>query len=355
LSGNDYFEINTAGFSAKEDNFKKFIETLSLSTDQKNQFDSIMSSYAEALQSQILVNDKNTVAISPNLWNFQKAIVADILSFAKASSDGVADAMPVLFKVESPVVEKVVHKVITNKDNEYIFFTPDTLFIDKFVFNENEFKKEMELAKTEMKRSMEDFKRHQRDMQELNLVNLKLDSSLIKLRRSPRVDKNFNIYIDSNVCRVHIDRIEIPDIEFPDMDSLEVILNEASKQVKAFTFEFDISKSNKKIHKYDFKIEHNDSIKSFHFDVPLPDVDSLLKEKFHNYNFNTPNDNDSLMKWFNFFRFDDSTFTGNPEKFEFKMKEFEEEMQMFREEMERLKREIRKDTVRVKTKKLIEI
>ncbi|RPI75981.1 MAG: hypothetical protein EHM47_00990, partial [Ignavibacteriales bacterium] len=145
-SGDEYFEINTAGFSSKEDNFKKFIETLSLNSERKHQFDSMMSSYAHSLQSQILVNDKNTVAISPNLWNYQKAIVADILSFAKASGKGIADAMPVLFKVESPMVEKVVHKVKSNKDNEYIFFTPDTLFIDTFVFDEDEFEKEMELA-----------------------------------------------------------------------------------------------------------------------------------------------------------------------------------------------------------------
>jgi hypothetical protein len=311
-----------------------------------------MSSYAEALQSQILVNDKNTVAISPNLWNYQKAIAADILSFAKTSTRGITDALPVFYKVESPVIEKVVHKVKTKKDNEYIFFTPDSLFIDTFEFDKDEFKKEMELAKTEMKRSFEEMKKHKKEMQELNLVKLKLDSSLVNLKKFPRHDRNMNIFIDSNFCRVHIDKIEIPGIEFPDMDSLEAIINEATRQVKAFSFKFDLPKPGKNLQKFDFKIEHDDSVETLHFDIPIPNVDSIIEDHMKNL----PNLNwapgDSSIKWFNFFRHDDSTLTGNPRKFEFRMKEFEEEMEKFREEMERLKREIRKDTIKVKSKSI---
>ncbi len=357
-SGDEYFEINTAGLSSNGDNFKKFIETLSLNIEQKEQFDSIMSTYAEALQSQILVNDKNTVAISPNLWNYQKAIAADILAFAKASSKGVADAIPVLFKVKSPMVEQVVHKVKTKKDNEYIFFTPDTLFIDSFAFNKEDFKKEMQLAKDQMKKSVEEMKKHQKDMKELNLVKLELDNSIKKFKNSPRVDKNINIFVDSNICRVHIDKIEIPDIEFPDMDSLEAIINEATNQVKAFSFKFDIPKTEKNLHKFDFKIQVDDSIESFHLDIPVPNVDSILNENLNNlegFNFNMPFTGDSMMNWLNLFRYEDSISSGNPGNFEFRMKEFEEQMEKFQEEMEKLKKQIQKDSVKVKTKKYIEI
>lgn len=356
-SGNEYFEINTAGFSAKEDNFRKFVETLSLNTEQKQQFDSLMSSYARALQTQILVNDKNTVAINPNLWNYQKAIVAEILAFAKASSKGVADAMPSLFKVETPVVQQVVHNVKAHKDNEYIFFTPDSLFIDTFVFDEGEFEEEMKLTRTLVKKNLEDLKKHKKDMNELKLVNLNLDSSIINLKKSPRFDRNINVFIDSNFCRVHIDKIEIPGFVFPDMDSLESIINEATKQVKAFTFKFDLPETGKQYRKFDFKFEQEDSTGAFNFSVPVPDIDSILSEHFNNLNLpDAPFVNDSLMEQFNFFRYDDSTFTGNQEQFEFRMKEFEEEMQKFKEEMEKLKKEIRKkDSVKVIKNKFIEI
>lgn len=361
-SGDEYFEISTAGLIAEEGSFKKFIETLALNKNQELQFDSIMNSYAQALQSQILVNDRNTVAISPNLWNYQKAIVADILSFAKGSRE-VTDAVPVIFQVQSPFVEKVVHSVKTNEDNTYIFFTPDSLFIDTFEFDAGEFKKEMEIAKREMKRNIQEIKRNQKEMQELNLVQLKLDSSLIKLKRAPRVDKNINIYIDSNICRVQIDKIEIPDIDLPDMENLEEIINEATKQVRAFTF--TVPKFDQKFHKYDFKIEHGDSVKAYEFDIEIPDVDSIIRNEMkHLENLNLPDSKinwngvipgDSLSKWFNFFKYDDSIYSENPRHFDFRMKEFEEEIEKFKKEIENLKKEIRKDSVRVKSKKPVEI
>lgn len=366
-SGNEYFEINTAGLATDENNFEKFIETLELNDHQKNQFDSLMSTYAEALQSQILVNDKNTVAINQNLWNYRKAIVADIMSFAKNSNEEVVQkVMPALFKVQSPLVEHVVHTVKTAKDNDYIFFTPDTLFIDTFEFDSDKFREEMKVAKEEMRKSLHDMKRSQKEMDELNFVRLKLDSSLSNLKRAPRVDKNINIFIDSNVCRVRIDKMVIPDIKLPNMDSLEAIINEATKQVRSFTFTIprfnSDSQTSEKFYKYDYRIETDDSAKTFNFDVKIPNVDSILKDQMkHMENFSlpdgwkTPVPNDSLMKWFNFFRYNDSTFTGNPMHFEFRMKEFEEEMEKFREEMDKLRREIRKDTIHEKLGKPVEI
>jgi len=352
--GNDYFEINTAGFSAKEDNFKRFVETLSLSSKEQEQFDSLMKSYAEALQTQILVNDKNTIAISPNLWNYRKAIVADILAFAKQSSEEIANAFPVLFKVETPVVEKVVKNVKAKKDNEYIFFTPDTLFIDTFVFNEDEFNKEMAKVERLIEEQYEGIENQKRVMREQEIVKLKLDSSLIKLRKAPRVDKNINIYVDSNFCRVEISKIEIPDIELPDMDSLEAIINEAAKQVQAFSFKFDLPKKSSRINEFNFKFE-TDSLHQYNFNIPVPPVDSIIMERFRNFNMgHFPFQNDSIVKWFNHFKFD-STFTINPRDFHLRMKEFEEQMEKFKEEMEKLKKELGKDSVKVQSKKYIEI
>jgi len=365
-SGNEYFEIKTVSLNTGENNFEKFIETLDLSDKQLVQYDSIMNSYAEALQSQILINDKNTVAISPKLWNYQKAIVADILSFAKSSNEKVfADVMPVLYKVQSPVVEQIVHAVKSSKDNDYIFLTPDSLFIESFEFDADEFNKEMEIARKEMKQGLEEMKKNHKEMRESDIIRFKLDSALINLKKVTHADNNIGIYSDSNICRVHIDKIEIPNIELPDMDDLNEIINEATKQIKSFSFTFP--KLDKRIHKYDYKIRIDDSSSTYNynFDVEIPNVDSIIENEMKNLeNFNLPHGkagwngvipNDSLIEWFNFFKNDDSTYVGNPKQFEFKMKEFEEQMQKFKEEMEKLKKEIRKDTVKVKQKKPVEI
>jgi len=357
-SGKEYFEIRTAGQENENDNFEKFVRTLDLNDTQKNKFDSIMSGYAEELQSQVLVNNKNTVAINHNLWNYRKAIAADILNFAKLSNEkAMNEAMPVLFKFETPDVEKMVSSVKSADDNEYIFFTPDTLFVDTFKFDKKAFQKNMEVFKKDMQRSMEDFKNSQADMKEAG-VRLKFDSTLAMLRKAPRVEKNINVFIDSNLCRVHLNNIIIPRIEFPDMDSLEAMINEATRQVRSFSF--TIPKLNKNISKfkYDVKVFPGDTIRSFKFYGNGSNADSLSRlymQHFKNYNFNFPFNQDSLAEWFNQNFGSDSTFFGNPMNLENRMKEFEEEMGKFKEEMDKLKKELKKDSVQFKRKKSVEV
>ncbi len=106
-SGKEYFEIRTAGNDNDNDNFQKFVQTLNMNNSQKSKFDSIMSGYAEQLQSQVLVNNKNTVAINHNLWNYRKAIAADILNFAKLSNvKAVKDVMPALLNSKLLMLKK---------------------------------------------------------------------------------------------------------------------------------------------------------------------------------------------------------------------------------------------------------
>jgi len=356
-SGKEYFEIRTAGLEKENDNFEKFVETLDMNDFQKNKFDSIMSAYAEELQSQVLVNDKNTVAINQNLWNYRKAIAADILKFAQLSNEkALQDVMPVLFRFETPDVEKMVNSVKSVNDNEYIFFTPDTLFVDTFEFDKKEFQKDMEEFRKDMQRSVEDYKQNQAEMKKLG-INLKLDSTLARLKRSPKVEKNINIFIDSNLCRVHLGNIVIPHIQLPNMDSLEAIINEATKQVQAFSFTIPKIDKNMSKFKYDVKVLPGDSIRSFNFDVRIPNVDSpgrIYMDPFQNYNWNQPFNQDSLAEWFENFE-SDSFFYGRPMEIEIRMKEFEKEMEKFKHEMDKLKKELKKDSVQVKSKKPVEV
>ena len=356
-SGKEYFEIRTAGLGGEKSNFEKFVKTLSLNDFQKDRFDSIMSSYAEELQSQVLVNDKNTVAINQNLWNYRKAIAADILKFAKLSNEkAVHDVMPVLFRFGAPEVEKMVSKVKSAKDNEYIFFTPDTLFVDTFDFDKKQFEKDMEEFRKDFKRNMKDFRKNRAELVEQGIA-LKLDSALANLKKK-KGEKNINIFVDSNLCRVHLNNIYIPKIQLPNMDSLEAMINEATEQVRAFSFTIPKLDKNISKFKYDVKVFPGDTIRSFKFYGNGPNADSLGRlymQRFKNYNWGFPLNQDSLAEWFNLNFQGDSTFFGRPLNFENRMEEFEKEMEKFREEMERLKREIRKDTIRERSSKPVEI
>lgn len=356
-SGKEYFEIRTAGLENQNNNFEKFVETLNLNDFQKNKFDSIMNTYAEELQSQVLVNNKNTVAINQNLWNYRKAIAADILKFAKLCDEkALHDVMPVLFRFGTPDIEKMVSSIKSAKDNEYIFFTPDTLFVDTFDFDREEFQRDMEEFRKDVKRSMDDYNKDGAELKKQG-VELRLDSAFANLKKAPKFEKNINVFIDSNLCRVHLNNIYFPRIQLPNMDSLEAMINEATKQVQAFSF--TIPKLEKSISKfkYDVKAFPGDSIHSYNFDIQIPNMDSLGRiymERFQNFNWGQPFNQDSLADWFQNFG-TDSIFFGNPMNLELRMKEFEKEMERFREDMDKLKKELKEDSVQVKKKKSVEV
>jgi hypothetical protein len=354
-SGTDYFEIKTANVVEEQNNLAKFIEALNLTKDQKRQMDSIISDYAEELQSQVLVNENNTVAINPNLWNYQKAIVADILSFAKNSNEKeFRKVIPAGYSsyYDKPSVDRMIHKVKSTKDNQYIFFTPDTIFKDTFYFNADEFKEEMDQMREEMQKDVQEA---MKVVKKLN-IKLELDSNIVRLKKDHSRNKDFQIFIDSNLCRVQLNNIVIPPIEIPDMDSIEALINEATKSFQSFSF--SIPKIDEKSFKFDFKI--SDSTGSHDFNIRIPNIDSIINLHMPNidsmmeleeYNWKYHPRPDSILSKFKFF-FNDSLIY-NPRNFEFRMREFEEDMEKLKEEMNKLKKEIKKDSI--KSKKGVEI
>ncbi len=78
-SGKEFFEIRNSSQKINRESYNEFVSAMDLDAEQKQTVDSIIGSYSKALEGQVLVNDKNTVAINPNLWNLRKAIFADLL------------------------------------------------------------------------------------------------------------------------------------------------------------------------------------------------------------------------------------------------------------------------------------
>lgn len=341
-NGKEFFEIKTSGVAQPVDNLYRFVSSLKLNNQQKKQVDSILSSYAEDLQSQVLVNDKNTIAINPNLWNYNKAIVADLMSFARnANQEEFNKIVPAGYKYDYPEVAAVVKQVKDSKDDKYIFFTPDTIFTEPYEFDMNKFKTEMEIAKKEMKKGMEEARKQMIDIK----INFKLDSSFAKLKNDTSWSKSFNVYFDSNLCRVQLSKIVIPDIPMPDMDEVTKQVEKAMKNVPPMIIEVPGEKGKS----YSFKYEYRDS-SSNPVKIRIPNIDSMLKSMgiFKG---------DSLLyngKWKKFFpdsltsKLNDSMMFFNKGEFQQEMKHLQKELEKMREEMKRLRIEIHKDTLQHK-------
>jgi hypothetical protein len=350
--GKEYFEIKTASFISEEDNFEKFVQALELNQKQKEQMDSILESYAEEMEAQVLVNENNTVAINPNLWNYNKAIFADIMAFAEgANKTAFAKVVPAGYTFyDKPTVKKIINEIKSRKDDKYIFFTPDTIFTDELIFEKKEFEKEMDKMKQELKRNLKEAEKIKQLQFEINMEN-----NFAKLKHDSSWNNNFRVYFDSNSCVVQLSDIEIPVIEMPDFDSLNSHIEELTKNLN---FSFSIPEIEHLDHDFKIRVFSDDSLKTYNYNYKLeipviPNIDSLMNLEMRdsawlNYNFANP---DSLLSGFKFFM-NDSFYIFDREELEENMEEFKLEMKKFREEMQEFRREFRPDSMKTKRKSI---
>ena len=336
-NGDDYFEIKNASIIPDLNSFDKFVHALKLNSEQKHQMDSILDSYADDLQSQVLVNDKNTVAINPNLWNYHKAIFADIMAFAKdANGNEFNKIIPTGYTFyDKPEVDNFVRNIKNRPDSQYIFITPDSVFSSTFKFDKDKFKAEMEKFHKELKENLKEFDKNAKGFK----FNIMIDSNLAKLKHDTSYNKNFKIFVDSNMCRIELGNIHIPHFELPDFDSIAAQIDKATSNIRNFAF--SIPQFDGKNH-FSFKFREGDSTRSF--DFKIPNVDSLIG--MHRNFFYSPGDSSAA---FRFFR-NDSLI--NQKEFRKQMQKLQKEIEKMREEMKNLKNDLKKE---VKKSKSVEI
>jgi hypothetical protein len=336
--GNNYAEIKTKQLPENY-NLERFVTALNLNTRQKEQMDSILNSYADQLKSQVLVNsNNNTLAINTNLWNYHRAILADIMSFAESANQKTFNQIvPAAYQVfAKPGVAKMVNEVKSKPDSQFIFVTPDSVFSKPLKINMNKFKKEMRDMSGELKENLQNLSKNYKNFR----VKINLDSTFVKLNNDSSWSKNFKVYIDTNAYRVQIPGFTIPNIsvQMPNFDRLTAGIEEAFKN-----FNWNDGKNPQTYSRsYKYKYEKGDTslLKNFHMNIP--NIDSLLKLNKANkdsviiYGFDKNGNKfhlnlDSLMYRIPFFS--DSMFYRNQKEFEKQMKNLQNEMENFREEM----------------------
>ncbi len=287
--GKKFFEIrNISAASHNENNLENFAKALKLDNKQRKQVDSILASYADDLQTQILVNEKNTLAVNPNLWNYNRAIAAELLAFASASNhDEFRRMIPTANLPKKGELMQYVSEVKTARDNEYIFFTPDSIFSEVYEFDKGKFHVEMEQLNKEMKNL-------DKEMQRIN-IQVKIDSSLGHNKRI-KVNKDLQVFVDSNTCRVMVPAIPPMGMDLPMLQDLEVYVNDLAENMKEFSVNIQIPDAP---HGGVYKVEIGDSLNSYKFNIPdnayMPNVDSILK--YHNLDSMTMPEYEFLLQY----------------------------------------------------------
>ncbi|MBT8380095.1 MAG: hypothetical protein KJN64_12780 [Ignavibacteria bacterium] len=325
--GKEYFEIRPAIQIAETGGYDKFVSALNLNEKEKQLVDSVIGSYSEVLKSQVLVNDKNTLAISPKLWNYRKAIVTDLLIVAeKLNKPEYVKFVPQGVSIDDKIkVANAMNELKSSQGKQYIFCTPDSVFSDEFDFKLAGLEKE----KVEIEKEIEKVKSIK--------VNLNFDSSWKKLNETSAIQTNFRIEVDSNICRVDISNFSIPEIHFPGFDSINVFIEEATKNIQLYTYEIPKIEHYEEGVKFDYY--DGDSVHSFEFKYEHFNLDSAIE--FEHKMFDSMMSNNRLMfKWFNDsalskYQFDVDYFSKYYDK-----ETMKEQMKQLKEQLNRMKVDI---------------
>jgi hypothetical protein len=284
--GKEYFEIRPAIQMVEESGYDKFVTALKLNEIEKQLVDSVIGSYAEALESQVLINDKNTLAISPKLWNYRKAIFSDLLIVAdNLNKQEFVKFVPSGVSPDDKIkVVNAMHKLKSTPEKQYIFCTPDSVFSEDYEFKLANLEKE----KIKIVNEKEKIKQIK--------INLNYDSSWKKLKESSTVQTNFHVEVDSNIYRVDISSRSIPEIHIPDFDSINLFIEEATKNIHLYTYKIPKIEHFEEGVKFDYY--DGDSVHSFEFKYEYFSLDSVIESE-HKVFDSIMYNNRSMLKWIN--------------------------------------------------------
>ncbi|MHB8854978.1 MAG: hypothetical protein ACYC6P_16670 [Ignavibacteriaceae bacterium] len=352
-NGNQFFEIKNGNQFSNVNNLDKFVKGLNLNSIQKHQVDSILSNYADDLQSQVLVNEKNTVAINSNIWNYNKAIVADLVSFAaRANREEMRNVLPAGFNsyYNNGSVARLVSEVKAANGNKYIFITPDTIFSDSFYFDKEKFKQNMKRLNDEMKKMNKNSENFS--------FNFHIDSNFVNKTKTPSYNGEFKIFVDSNSCLIHLPQVFVPQIQYSNLDSMAANLGKAADLFKSFSFNFPEMSRGKN---FNYKYFYNDSADGYKFNFRAFGLDSTFNFKdhklnsmtgkdFRRFNFNSP---DSLESFYGSFFGDSTAF--NQKEMEKELQQVQKQLEQFQKQMENLQKQLPKNQKQGKDHKSIEI
>jgi|GEM_PF-316183 len=368
-NGNGIVEIKTASFYPQTNNLERFMSSLNLNANERKAVDSILEAYKEEIKPQILANNKNTIAINYNLWNLNKAIAADLMSFAKrANKSAFAAMMPGAGEIDKiPAVNQMIQKVKNSQAKDtYIFITPDTIFSDQFKFDMASFPGKIEVHDVGQSKSVSvSYNMPGNGTKQIKSITVQLSKDFSKLKKLNKMqfkDKNFNVYVDSHYCKIQVPKIEIPDFEVPNFDDIAAQIEDATKQFRYFTVNGGFDQAPKDIRspkakwvKDSLKVQKYRRYPFFDqgFAVGIQPIDSLKKHSYKSFTFRG---GDSLGNpWHSVFP--DSITTGSSKSVNEQMRMLNEQMKRFQKQMEKMQQDLQnsKPEKKEKKKKPIEV
>ena len=327
-SGKEIVQIKTLKNVDPTQSYDQFIKALELNPGEKLRVDSVIRSYAEAIEPQVLVNENNTVAINPVIWSYRNAMVTDLLVLAKdLKKDKLLKFIPSdISRLENVHVVNAVNKLKNSSDHQYIFLTPDSIFEENYVYNLDVQKEKLNELKERLNEQKEIAKSFE--------FNIRYDSTWKNFENQETYSGKYKVKVGNNYCQVEFSNIDIPELQMPEMENINSIIKEATENIRFQTFHIPrVDKvQNGVVVSY---MNDDDSMKSYRYNFKDIYIDSLMRlnrimidSLLRSERMRNPMFNDSVLsRWF----FDQGQF--DTEALREQMKQLQEEFKKFREEM----------------------
>lgn len=238
-NGNQVYEIKQVELNTETNNYRRFIDFMELTPTQKSKADSILNSYKKELNLSVFTNEKNTIAVNPKISDLQKAVLADLLNFANdVNAQKASEIFPKLFSnLEENQLAAFAHTTKEIPQNEYIFFTPDTVFKSLGKINNEEYWKKLDEKMFEKALTMK----------EIEEVNLDIDTDIDIEKNMKIAQKVITMALDTNFYYAVIPSVPNVHVGLSN-DSLRIKLDKVTEKLKDLAVSSSKNAINEKKH-----------------------------------------------------------------------------------------------------------
>lgn len=271
---NQVFEIKPVLYNTETKNYEKFVNYLGLNPKQREEADSILNLYKKQLYLSVLMDKNNTVAVSSKINELQKAALADILNFAgKINAQKAWNIFPVQPGWENDV-ENFIVSAKNDKQNEFLFITPDTAFKTICTIDPDELNKavEQKIKQSEISKqwSANSTAGWNFDFHFSQETNKTKSAGKESIKHDIRIQ-----HPDSNSFKVVIPFPEIPDVPLLN-DSIRIKLDEAAKKLRQLSILFD-GKEHSKFLGRNLKDSKSKDAVQFNFEDPTEIINKTMQ------------------------------------------------------------------------------
>lgn len=237
-SGEEFLEVKNAEVFPSKFGYTQFVSSLKLKPEQVKQVDKILEKYSDKIASAVLVNDKNTVAINSQIWDFHNQLRQELVDFANNANPTVCKSvMPLNFSFSA---SNAGAQSASLSSDMYYCISPDSFFTTSLNIDKAQLLAEIEEEKNsgDLANTKEEIKR----------VKIEFKNTLKDAKKNLASLKNIEILNHGSKIKIHIPDAVSPDVLLPGIDQFTFRLDSVFKNLENLSLAINVTENGKKNH-----------------------------------------------------------------------------------------------------------